>query len=38
MKNLTDFRTTVENGMDPRLNSSYLKQDTKNIRFTFKEL
>ena len=38
MKNLTDFRKTVENGMDPRLNSSYLQQDTKKIPFTFKEL
>ena len=39
MKNLTDFRKTVENGMpDPHLNSSYLEQDTKKIPFTFKEL
>ena len=38
MKNLTDFRKTVENGMDPPLNSSYLQQDTKKIPFTFKEL
>ena len=38
MKNLTDFRKTVENCMDRRLNSSYLKQDTKKIPFIFKEL
>ena len=37
MKNLTDFRKTVENGMDPRL-ILISKTGHQKIPFTFKEL